>query len=59
MVDAVEPPLRILLGATTVPMVREIYEGRLATWDKWASVSAAAQGTRTDLRLPETFRQAS
>ncbi len=35
VVDAAEPPLRILLGATTVPMVREIYEGRLATWDKW------------------------
>ena len=56
VVDSAEPPLRILLGATAVPMVREIYEGRLATWNKWASVSAAAQGTRTDLRLPETFR---
>jgi NAD(P)-dependent dehydrogenase (short-subunit alcohol dehydrogenase family) len=59
VVDAAEPPLRILLGATAVPMVRQIYEQRLATWDKWASVSAAAQGTRTDLRLPETFRPAS
>jgi NAD(P)-dependent dehydrogenase (short-subunit alcohol dehydrogenase family) len=59
VVDAAEPPLRILLGATAVPMVRKIYEDRLATWDKWASVSAAAQGTRTDLRLPETFRQRS
>jgi NAD(P)-dependent dehydrogenase (short-subunit alcohol dehydrogenase family) len=59
VVDAAEPPLRILLGATAFPMAREIYEGRLATWSKWASVSAAAQGTRTDLRLPETFRQAS
>jgi NAD(P)-dependent dehydrogenase (short-subunit alcohol dehydrogenase family) len=59
VVDAAEPPLRILLGATTVPTVRKTYEERLATWDKWASVSAAAQGTRTDLRLPETFRPAS
>jgi len=59
VVDAAEPPLRILLGATAVPMVREIYEGRLATWSKWASVSAAAQGTRPDLRLPETFGRAS
>jgi NAD(P)-dependent dehydrogenase (short-subunit alcohol dehydrogenase family) len=59
VVDAAEPPLRILLGATAVPMVRTIYQERLATWDKWASVSAAAQGTRTDLRLPEMFRPAS
>jgi len=59
VVDAAEPPLRILLGATAVPMVRKIYEERLATWDKWAPVSAAAQGTRTDLRLPESFRPAS
>ncbi|MDR3538220.1 MAG: SDR family oxidoreductase [Acetobacteraceae bacterium] len=56
VVDAAEPPLRLLLGATAVPMLRKIYEDRLATWDKWAPVSAAAQGTRTDLRLPETFR---
>ncbi len=55
VVDAAEPPLRILLGATAVPMLRKVYEDRLATWDKWASVSAAAQGTRTDLRLPTNF----
>jgi NAD(P)-dependent dehydrogenase (short-subunit alcohol dehydrogenase family) len=59
VVDAAEPPLRILLGATAIPMVRKIYEERLAIWDKWAPVSAAAQGTRTDLRLPESFRPAS
>ena len=56
VVDTAEPPLRLLLGATAVPMARAIYEQRLATWDAWAPVSAAAQGTRTDLRLPETFR---
>jgi len=59
LVDAAEPPLRVLLGATSVPMVRKVYEERLATWDEWASVSAAAHGTRTDLRLPETFRSVS
>ena len=58
VVDAAEPPLRLLLGATASPMVRKVYEQRQATWDKWASVSAAAQGTRTDLRLPESFRPA-
>ncbi len=58
-VDAAEPPLRLLLGASAVPMLRKVYEDRVATWDKWASVSAAAQGTRTDLRLPEAFRQGS
>jgi NAD(P)-dependent dehydrogenase (short-subunit alcohol dehydrogenase family) len=55
VVDAAEPPLRILMGATAVPMVRQVYEDRLGTWNKWASVSGEAQGTRTDLRLPETF----
>jgi NAD(P)-dependent dehydrogenase (short-subunit alcohol dehydrogenase family) len=45
VVDAAEPPLRILLGATVFPMVRKVYEERLAVWDKWASVSAEAQGT--------------
>jgi NAD(P)-dependent dehydrogenase (short-subunit alcohol dehydrogenase family) len=59
VVDAAEPPLRLLLGAAAVPMLRKIYEERLATWDKWASVSAAAQGTRTDLRLPASFRQSA
>lgn len=59
LVDAAEPPLRLLLGATSVPMVRKVYEERLATWDKWASVSAGAHGTRTDLRLPEVFRSGS
>ena len=52
VVDAAEPPLRILLGATTVPMLHHVYEQRLAVWDRWADVSAAAQGTRTDLQLP-------
>jgi NAD(P)-dependent dehydrogenase (short-subunit alcohol dehydrogenase family) len=60
VVDSADPPLRILLGAaTTVPMLHQVYEGRMATWDKWAVVSAAAQGTRTDLWLPETFRPGS
>ncbi len=59
VVDAAEPPLRLLLGATAVPMLRTIYEARLATWAKWASVSAAAQGARTDLRLPTTFMTAA
>jgi NAD(P)-dependent dehydrogenase (short-subunit alcohol dehydrogenase family) len=59
VVDAAEPPLRIMLGATVIPMVRKVYEERLATWDKWASVSAEAQGTRTDLKRPEIFRPAS
>ena len=59
VVDAAEPPLRILLGASAIPMVRKFYEDRLATWDRWASVSAAAHGTRTDLRLPERFLSGS
>ena len=44
-VDANEPPLRLVLGGL-LPMIRQIYAGRLASWEKWEAVSNAAQGSR-------------
>ena len=46
VVNADKPPLRLLLGTGPLPMIKKLYEGRLATWDQWAEVSNAAQGDR-------------
>ena len=45
IVDADEPPLRIILGAGPLQIVTALYESRLATWRKWEDVSVAAFGT--------------
>jgi NAD(P)-dependent dehydrogenase (short-subunit alcohol dehydrogenase family) len=34
LVDADKPPLRLLLGAGPLPMIKKLYEGRLQTWDQ-------------------------
>jgi len=44
VVDAEEPPLRVLFGTQPVELVKYIYQQRLQTWDEWADVSRAAQG---------------
>ena len=44
VVDADEPPLRLLLGTRPLPLIRAAYESRLAEWEKWNDVSVAAQG---------------
>ena len=44
IVDMENPPLRLILGNTGLPMVRAAYADRLATWEAWESVSNAAQG---------------
>lgn len=44
VVDADEPPLRLLLGNWLLPMIKQVYEGRLNTWNEWTEVSNAAQG---------------
>ncbi len=44
LVDAPEPPLRLILGSETLPIARAGYAERLATWEAWAAVSNAAQG---------------
>ncbi len=43
-VDAAEPPLRLVLGSTTIAKFRATYAARLSNWDKWEAVSNAAQG---------------
>ena len=45
-VDAKEPPLRLVLGSTTIAKFRAVYASRLANWDKWETVSNAAQGAQ-------------
>lgn len=44
VVDADEPPLRLVLGDHALPFIRMAYESRLKTWADWESVSNAAQG---------------
>ena len=41
-VDADEPPLRLVLGSTTIPKFKAVYQARLGTWEKWEAVSIAA-----------------
>lgn len=43
-VDADQPPLRLVLGSTTIAKFRSVYEARLSNWNKWEAVSNAAQG---------------
>jgi NADP-dependent 3-hydroxy acid dehydrogenase YdfG len=44
VVDAEQPPLRFFLGSHNLLSVREAYNERLATWEAWNEISAAAQG---------------
>jgi len=44
VVDAAEPPLRIFLGTTGLPMTRAEYTRRLQVWEQWNDVAVAAQG---------------
>jgi hypothetical protein len=44
VVDAEEPPLRLILGSAGLPAARNAYAQRLNIWEAWASTSEAAQG---------------
>ncbi|TIP43307.1 MAG: SDR family oxidoreductase, partial [Mesorhizobium sp.] len=44
IVDAAEPPLRVFFGDGGLPMIRQEYANRIATWEKWDHVSVMAQG---------------
>ena len=44
LVDATDPPLRIFLGSSGLPMTRAEYARRIETWEKWNDVSMEAQG---------------
>ena len=44
IVDAKDPPLRVILGNMILPAARSAYAARLANWEAWEAVSNAAQG---------------
>jgi NAD(P)-dependent dehydrogenase (short-subunit alcohol dehydrogenase family) len=44
IVDAEQPPLRVLFGATPAQIAPAIYQARLATWEQWKQTSIAADG---------------
>lgn len=44
LVDSDAPPLRLALGAGTVPQIVGTYEAKLATWHGWEAVAVEAQG---------------
>jgi len=44
LVDAQNPPLRLLLGNVAYPLVKQNYEKRIAEFEEWKNVSEAAQG---------------
>lgn len=41
--DSENPPLRFFLGSQNLPWVRKAYEERIEEWEKWETVSNAAQ----------------
>lgn len=43
LVDDPDPPLRLFLGEFPLQLARAEYEQRLATWERWQPVAAAAQ----------------
>ena len=46
LVDAPEPPLRLLLGESAVKISEQRYQERLKVWSAWREVSLAADGKR-------------
>ncbi|KQT20954.1 short-chain dehydrogenase [Chryseobacterium sp. Leaf405] len=44
LVDAENPPLRLLLGKNTFAWVQHTYSERLKTWESWQDVSVEAHG---------------
>lgn len=44
LVDAANPPLRLFLGKVAYPSAKQVYQDRLATWEEWKEISAAAHG---------------
>lgn len=44
LVDSENPPSRLFLGNVAYPWIKEIYKEKLATWEEWKEISAAAHG---------------
>ncbi len=47
LVDAQDPPLRLILGDWLLPMLKDIYQKRIASWENWSQISNVAQGNRS------------
>jgi NAD(P)-dependent dehydrogenase (short-subunit alcohol dehydrogenase family) len=45
-VDTDVPPLRLVLGSTTIAKFKAVYQARLSNWENWEAVSNAAQGAQ-------------
>jgi hypothetical protein len=43
VVDADKPPLHVIFGPL-LPMVKQVYETRIQSWEQWNEVSRAAYG---------------
>jgi len=46
LVDSKNPPLRLFLGKVAYPWIKSVYENRLAIWEDWKEISAAAHGAQ-------------
>jgi len=44
LIDAPNPPLRLIMGKIGYPTVQAVYAQRLATWEEWKEVSTKAHG---------------
>ena len=44
LVDAENPPLRLILGRVGIHWIKDVYDQRMKTWEEWQEVSIAAQG---------------
>jgi NAD(P)-dependent dehydrogenase (short-subunit alcohol dehydrogenase family) len=44
LVDSANPPLRLFLGKMALPWTKQVYTDRLARWEDWNEVAAAAHG---------------
>ena len=44
LVDAENPPLRLILGRVGIQWIKHVYDQRMQTWEEWQEVSVAAQG---------------
>jgi len=44
LVDSPAPPMRLFLGKVALPWAKQVYEERLAIWEEWNEVAAAAHG---------------
>ncbi|HLZ85878.1 MAG TPA: SDR family NAD(P)-dependent oxidoreductase [Puia sp.] len=44
LVDDPNPPLRLFLGKIALPLTKQVYTQKLATWEDWNEVATAAHG---------------